>query len=203
VTVLPKEYEDYDFISKKAEGLSDLVFHYETVIFEDSVQMIAAMDEKTRMKFLEKTRQDILDEEARKKAEAERRLLEQQKRVNTQTSSSQTGSKWYFYNTKVKGSGFNDYRALWGQRIMEDNWRRTNKTSYAHFDENSDEFSDSINPAEIDIVSFLINLKKILAPHLLQKPLFAFLEDLNHLSVFLEINFKFFSKALVYAAKFP
>jgi hypothetical protein len=52
-------------------------------------------------------------------------------------------------------------------------------------------------------VSFLINLKKILAPHLLQKPLFAFLDDLNHLSVFLEINFKFFSKALVYAAKFP
>ena len=44
-------------------------------------------------------------------------------------------------------------------------------------------------PAAIDIVSEFSNLKKILAPHLLQKPLFAFLEDLNHLKVFLLRNF--------------
>ena len=38
-------------------------------------------------------------------------------------------------------------------------------------------------PAEIEIVSFPKNLKKILAPHFLQNPLLAFLEDLNHFNV--------------------
>ena len=44
-------------------------------------------------------------------------------------------------------------------------------------------------PADIEVVFDLLNLKKILAPHLLQNPLLALFEDTNHLRVFLFINF--------------
>ncbi len=150
VQVLPKDHEDFKSISSKASGLSDLVFNYETVVFEDSVQMIAGMSEKEREKFLEKTAQDIKEENARKKAEAEQRLLEQQQRVNNQTNNNtQGGSKWYFYNQKVKGSGFNDFRSLWGQRTLEDNWRRANKTSYTDTENIDGADEDSLNSEEV------------------------------------------------------
>lgn len=159
VKVMPEEYEDYKAISRKAEGLADLVFHYETYVFEDSVQRIALMPEKERNRFLEKTLKDIKEEEARKKAEQEQRLLDQQNRINNTTANSQDGSKWYFYNMKVKGSGFNDFRALWGQRTLEDNWRRSNKTSLSGIEEGNE--SDSSETVKTDSLTVDILLADI------------------------------------------
>ena len=45
-----------------------------------------------------------------------------------------------------------------------------------------------------------ITLKNKLAPHLLQKPLFALFEDLNHFKVFFLKNFTFLTSTVVYAA---
>ncbi len=143
VQALPEDYEGYESLKNKAEGLSDLVINYETVTFEDSVQRIAGMSEKERQKFLENTVKEIKAEEARQKEEAERRLIAQQKRVNNQTTNTGNTSKWYFYNSKQVAAGFNDFRGLWGQRPLEDNWRRTNKSSVAAFVEDGVEIEDS------------------------------------------------------------
>jgi len=151
VQVLPEEYETYEQIKGKADGLSELVLHYETVVYEDSVQMVANMPEKEREKFLEKTLKTIKEEEAQRKAEEQQRLINQQNRVKNSGANSGSGSKWYFYNHKVNSSGFNDFRGLWGQRVLEDDWRRTNKTSYSSGDfddledtESSDVEEDSL-----------------------------------------------------------
>ncbi|HIP37610.1 MAG TPA: tetratricopeptide repeat protein [Crocinitomix sp.] len=131
VAVLPKDYETYNQIKSKAEGLADLVFNYETVVLQDSLQKIALLPEKEREKFLKKTVKQIKEEEARKKREEEQRQLAMQKRLNNSLSNSGSGSKWYFYNQKAKSRGFNEFRALWGQRILEDDWRRSNKESFS------------------------------------------------------------------------
>jgi tetratricopeptide (TPR) repeat protein len=143
VQVLPEDYEAYEQIKGKAEGLSDLVFHYETVVYEDSVQNIAKMPEKDREKYLEKTLKNIKEEEKRRKAEEERRLIDQQNRLKNSSSNTGSGSKWYFYNQKVSSSGFNEFRALWGQRKMEDDWRRSTKTSYSSDDPDNPDGGDS------------------------------------------------------------
>ncbi|MGV6860902.1 MAG: type IX secretion system periplasmic lipoprotein PorW/SprE [Putridiphycobacter sp.] len=130
VNVLPKDFEGYKKLKNKADGLADLVVNYETVIVQDSLQKIALMPEKDREKFLKKTVKDIKEEEARRKREEEARLLAQQERLNNTISNSGSGSKWYFYNQKAKGRGFNEFRALWGQRVLEDDWRRSNKESF-------------------------------------------------------------------------
>lgn len=130
VTVLPKDYEGYEALASKAEGLEDLVFNYETVVFEDSVQNIAAMDPETREKYLKQTLKDIIAAEELRKKQEQERLLATQSKVNNQSVESGEGSKWYFYNSKVRGSGFNDFRAQWGTRPLEDNWRRADKTSF-------------------------------------------------------------------------
>lgn len=141
VKVLPDDFDDYITIKNKADGLADLVYYYETVVYEDSIQMIAAMDPETREKFLKQTLKDIEEAEALRKKQEQERLLITQTKVNDQTSTTGSGSKWYFYNSKVRGSGFNDFRAQWGSRPLEDNWRRAEKNSFATDIEDSDSTS--------------------------------------------------------------
>jgi tetratricopeptide (TPR) repeat protein len=147
VQVLPEEYPDFERLKNKADGLAELVMNYETVVYEDSVQRIANMSEKDRIKFIEKTIKNIEEEEARKKREAEQKLLAQQAQFNNQVGGAGNGSKWYFYNTKLVAGGFNEFRKLWGQRINEDNWRRANKNSDAQFIE-EEEDSDTLQEEE-------------------------------------------------------
>ena len=41
-----------------------------------------------------------------------------------------TGSNsWYFYNPTTKTLGHKDFIRVWGNRKLEDNWRRKNKSS--------------------------------------------------------------------------
>ena len=159
VQVLPEEYEDYEKVKAKAEGLSGLVVHYETYVHEDSVQKKAQMSPEDLDKYLEKTLKKILADEEKRKEEEARKLIAQQNRIKNSGASSGSGSKWYFYNQKVSGSGFNDFRALWGQRINEDNWRRTNKTSYSTENSDDPEFEDSL-VVEIQADSLTVDILK-------------------------------------------
>ncbi|UKN00430.1 tetratricopeptide repeat protein [Paracrocinitomix mangrovi] len=157
VQVLPEEYETYEQIKGKAEGLSDLVVNYETYVFEDSVQQKAQMSPEELDKYLAQQLKDMKAAEQKRKEEEEQRLKEQQRRIKSATTNTGSGSKWYFYNQKVSSSGFNDFRALWGQREDEDDWRRSNKTSFSSLDVNDPEVVDSLeNLSNIDTDSLAI-----------------------------------------------
>ena len=160
VQVLPEDYENYELLKNKAIGLSDLVYHYETVEFEDSVQRIGEMSPKEREKFLEKTLKDIEAEKERKRIEDERRLLAQQARINNQQGTGATGAgrKWYFSNPKQVASGFNDFRGLWGQRVLEDDWRRANKSSFSEFLDEDGEVIDSTDADGLTVDMLLADI---------------------------------------------
>jgi tetratricopeptide (TPR) repeat protein len=152
VKVLPEDYDEYVVIKNKADGLADLVYHYETVVFEDSVQMIAAMDPAAREKFLKQTLKEMEEAEALRKKQEQERMLQTQTKVNDQSTTAGTGSKWYFYNSKVRGSGFNDFRAQWGSRPLEDNWRRSEKSSFATNEDGSDS-TENVSAAKGDTMT--------------------------------------------------
>jgi tetratricopeptide (TPR) repeat protein len=161
VKVLPEDYEDYVAIKSKADGLSELVYHYETVVFEDSVQMIAGMNPEQREKFLKQTLKDLEEAEALRKKQEQERLLQTQTKVNNQTASTGAGSKWYFYNAKVRGSGFNDFRAQWGSRPLEDNWRRAEKSSFSFENEETDSSGTgtiSVKKDTLTVEDLLVNI---------------------------------------------
>lgn len=67
------------------------------------------------------------------KAEDERKLKEIELKGNTGSSFynpkavSSTSGKWYFYNTQTAGFGEQEFRKIWGNRPLEDNWRLSNK----------------------------------------------------------------------------
>lgn len=152
VQVMPKDYEDYEYLENKAAGLAELVYNYDMVVFQDSVQRISMMSPKEREKFLEKTVKEIEAEKERKRLEDEQKMLQAQALINVQQDMGSGGKKWYFSNPKQIATGFNDFRGLWGQRVLEDNWRRSNKSSYEPIqNENGEIAADSIDPNKLTV----------------------------------------------------
>ncbi len=133
VTVLPKDHPDYMSISSRKKTLEVLVGYIKTIQHEDSLQSLARMDESTRNKAIDKQIQKLIDEEQRKKEELEAALAKNQNPLSSTTNTNVGssiglgGSGWYFYNQTTISFGISDFAKKWGNRKLEDNWRRSQK----------------------------------------------------------------------------
>jgi tetratricopeptide (TPR) repeat protein len=128
--IMPEDFPNYNGVKNKADGLLELVNNIKVVQLEDSLQMIASMDDTERYKFLEGVVDDIKEQERIKKEEEKAKLLAQQEKVNNfnQTMGG-SGGKFWAYNAKLRGDGLSEFRKNWGNRDLEDNWRRSNKST--------------------------------------------------------------------------
>jgi tetratricopeptide (TPR) repeat protein len=168
---LPKDYKDYDVISKRKETLETLIGYIKTIQREDSLQKIAKMNEADRTRFIEKMITKIEEEEERKKEEME--LLAAQNAnpnpnanngvVNNGLPTMSTGAKgdWYFYNQTTLSFGLNDFIKKWGTRKLEDNWRRSQKAITMDNIVSNDEDSTSTSQNDITKPNKASNKKDI------------------------------------------
>ncbi|MBI5219528.1 MAG: tetratricopeptide repeat protein [Bacteroidia bacterium] len=146
VAFLDRKYPDYDKIFLKTANLNELIENLNIVDREDSLQKVAKMPEKERFRFIDNLIEKVKEEEAKKKEEERQRQLnmmfDAKNQGNTQQSSS---GKWYFYNPSTLSSGFAEFARKWGNRKIEDNWRRKNKTVVLSddLDNNSGNSTDS------------------------------------------------------------
>lgn len=138
LTVLPKEYVDYDKIEVRKKNLTKLVTNIKIVALEDSLQLLA-----NNKSLRDKTINDLIKKERKKEEEKRQEDLAQENsdptdinvpRKNTTSNKSSPSNSWYFYNATIVGFGFSDFQKSWGDRKLEDNWRRSNKQSVASFD---------------------------------------------------------------------
>ncbi|MBN2349444.1 MAG: tetratricopeptide repeat protein [Bacteroidales bacterium] len=133
VSLIDLDYPDYDIIYAKSISLNQLVTEINTVQLQDSVQLLAKMNTDDLNHYIDNLIQELNTQEA------ENRRLEQEAQQNQQYNMmmAQTGknmaqdptsqTKWYFYNPAAKNLGRIDFKAKWGNRRLEDNWRRSNK----------------------------------------------------------------------------
>jgi len=109
-----------------------LVQNLNVITTQDSLLNLANMTEKERNKAVDDMIKHLKKEEARKEEE-KRVQLERQKALaqnsitasNTNPTASTTA--WYFYNPTTISSGIIDFNKKWGDRKLEDNWRRSQK----------------------------------------------------------------------------
>lgn len=148
--VIPPGYPNEDGIRNKAAKLADLVVAVETAHYEDSVQRVAQMDESQRDTFLKDLIKKEKEEEQKRKERDAARLRELQANQNMLAQDQNSGSKWYWSNPKVREEGYQEFVRLWGgDRINEDNWRRSDKTSSGGTFVNEED-TTSTTPVEID-----------------------------------------------------
>lgn len=154
VAVLPPDHEDFNRIDSKAKSLLTLVENYEVYTTQDSLQRIALMGEKDREKELKYILKEIKEKAKQKRINDKIRLEAQQALLAKVTTVNGEGNKWYFYNQKSLSRGYNDFRLLWGQqRILEDNWRRSNKKEISTYSEFSvDSIHIPVDSLTVDIL---------------------------------------------------
>ncbi|MEZ5108466.1 MAG: hypothetical protein R2829_05770 [Bacteroidia bacterium] len=164
-TNISSDYPDYAIIQNKKSNLGRLVKNLNIISRGDSLLALSALTEEEQRNRVNEI-VDTEDKEAQrlKEEEAAKKAKEQEEQSNQQFSQFQnqpnregvtgstTGSAWYFYNQSAISFGFSEFVKKWGNRKLEDNWRRSSKESMAAFgspeDEEAQARADSIEAAE-------------------------------------------------------
>lgn len=136
MTFLRKDYPDYKLIDEKTRNLTALVEPLKTIQLEDSLQTLAKMPAAERNKIIDAIIEKIKEEEKRQQEELQMQqmnsMLYNQNNVQSRNSnSSSSGGGWYFYNPGMLANGMAEFKRKWGNRKLEDNWRRKNKAIVA------------------------------------------------------------------------
>ncbi len=142
--IISSTHDDYARVSNLSETLGELAQNYNTVVLQDSLQMLSKLSEKEQRAIVDKIIEQVIaeEEEARKRAEDEAAMaasMSDDDDFRPMNALANTG-EWYFYNQQLINSGRTQFRARWGQRKLEDNWRRLNKSAqFTEITEESDE----------------------------------------------------------------
>jgi len=131
VYFLDSKYPSYQSIRTKSLDLNILVDELKIIQKEDSLQLVASMKPEERNALITK----IISDAVKKESESSNtdytdrynigQYYENERRF--QGNIEQEG-KWYFYNQAALTFGRTEFKRRWGDRKLEDNWRRTNKT---------------------------------------------------------------------------
>lgn len=134
----------YESVQTRDKTLGKLVKQIDIITTEDSLQRIANMSASERSKFLRK----LMD---KKQKEADEKQAEKEKGKTTAATTdfikngpgiggpppSEDASSFYFYNTAARSNGYSEFIKKWGNRKLEENWRRKDKS--ATISENTDD----------------------------------------------------------------
>jgi len=130
LALMDTDYPEYKRVKNYANNLSTLANNLIIIQTEDSLQRLAKMSEKDRNKIIDDIIQRLLDEEKRKQEEeqnlANNMLFMNQQNLNPLANQT-SGGKWYFYNPSTLAMGMAEFKRKWGNRKLEDDWRRKNK----------------------------------------------------------------------------
>ena len=132
-----KERDDYAAIDERAKILEELFPHASAIELQDSLQELARMDSTEMLQVIDRLIEEYKEQEKREKklaAEAENAAAggaTATTGAGTATQQTAEGGVWYFYNQTSVAAGKTEFQRKWGQRTLEDDWRRSNKTVLA------------------------------------------------------------------------
>ena len=143
ITILNEEHVRYREVETRAQVLGDLVEQLDIIALEDSLQALAQLDDadlEKKLRGIIRAREDKEEEAARAEEEARARL-ENNPDAGKPAVTPTGGGKgnWYFYDPQQIGRGLTQFRKRWGNRKLEDDWRRKDKSGSALQDQAAEE----------------------------------------------------------------
>lgn len=168
VGMIGSTHKEYPTVKLRSEVLEDLVKCDQTIQLQDSLQWLSTLPEERVYAIIDKVIEDLKEQE---RLEEERRKQEEKEAARKGAASDMSiqddggsESQWYFYNTKVVARGKKEFTKQWGDRKLEDNWRRANKTTLAPMDpiaSATDGQFDSEPDTLMDIIVDSLNTKPL------------------------------------------
>ncbi len=131
VNLKPKTRE-HRSIEKKKLNLADVI-KYENIAHEnDSILSIVALSLEQRQEFYQKYIDKLKKEDAEKEALKQKKEMIANAAVNAPVANTfikPTGGNdtFYFYNASIAQSGKAEFKKVWGNRGLADNWRYNSK----------------------------------------------------------------------------
>ncbi len=138
--ILSTDNKDYLRVQHLAESLTELVTEQQIVILQDSLQHLATLSEEEQMVIVKKIIEDLEKKEKEEQEKATQLARQQEneksdgpRSVNTRGMLGSTigSGEWYFYNAQLLKQGKQEFAKKWGNRTLEDNWRRIMKSGSA------------------------------------------------------------------------
>ncbi|MDB5129848.1 tetratricopeptide repeat protein [Mucilaginibacter sp.] len=161
---LSPNYPTYHIIQKKSENLQVLADRLQIISREDTLQMLAKLDEPARVARIDKMVEAQILQTQQITAVS---VAQAKGAININQSPQESmpnGDKFYFSNSNAISQGFSNFKRVWGNRKLEDNWRRSNRAS-SDITQNTSAATQIIDPdaTTTDIVSNNNNAGKVTA----------------------------------------
>jgi tetratricopeptide (TPR) repeat protein len=131
IASLPTDYEGYETIKERQEILNEFVKNLKTVQWQDSLLSMASLDSAALRARVE----SVVNA---KKLEEEKKAGKKKKRTGGVAIESNTNSvfttgeeneteqvAWYFGNPSAMALGQTEFKRIWGNITLNDNWRRS------------------------------------------------------------------------------
>lgn len=125
INTLPKNYPNYEQLIKKAQNLEYLSERYKIINEQDTMQMIAKLSPAER----EKKIAQLFEPKPQLPVSEFKNVIQKEISNNALNNNKQNGSTFYFSNLTAVSRGFTDFKKRWGNRIWENNWRQSVKSS--------------------------------------------------------------------------
>jgi tetratricopeptide (TPR) repeat protein len=135
---LSPNYPDYTLIQKKSNNLQILADRLQIIAYEDTLQKLARLDEKERLAVIDDmVKRHVVQEQQAATAASASSSLDPFNNTYTNANAANGGntaasagvSNFYFYNNAAISQGYTDFKRIWGNRKLEDNWRRSKRAS--------------------------------------------------------------------------
>lgn len=148
ITQINEDYPNYKMLKHRSDVLDELAVYSQNVTLQDSLLKLSEMSLDEQKKVIKKIIDELKKKEKEEEEAAKREeyLAQQGAQGNTlpagknQPTAFQMNNdnSWYFYNDATKNAGKTAFQQKWGNRKLEDNWRRRNKNTFSLGDDSDD-----------------------------------------------------------------
>lgn len=141
ISSLPKDYENYDAIKARQEVLNEFVQYLNVITFQDSLLTLSTLDSAALMAKVDssyqarKKQEELLAGKKKKRSKRVQIVANRDDNVFGNLEGEDPGNltapqmgEWYFYNPSAMAVGQTEFRRIWGDIPLEDNWRRSQRS---------------------------------------------------------------------------
>lgn len=135
VAFMSANNDKFELASNRQKTLTELITNLNIIKHQDSIQRVALMPENERLAFIDKIIQKVEENEKQQRQLENSRRLENNffndpiKNNSFNRMNQNRGGGWYFDNPNTLSFGLSDFSRKWGNRKLEDDWRRSDKTT--------------------------------------------------------------------------
>ena len=159
VGMIGTDHKEYETVKLRSEVLEDLVGCTETIKLQDSLQWLSTLPEERVNQIIDQVIEDLREQDRQEEEHRKQEAREAARQgASAQMSIEDDGGSsggWYFYNKKVVERGKKEFAKQWGNRKLEDNWRRSNKTTLA-IEERNPAAVDELDALDMDTLMDII-----------------------------------------------